>query len=240
MLPRILWVDALRGFAIVLMIVFHFCYDLRYFGYVDWSVPDGDYWWPFRYIILTLFIFTAGLSLSLAYGQQWDTKKFSKRSLFVGLSALLVTAMSLLLFPTAWIYFGILHFIFIASLLSLLWLRLPRVAIVFGLCILLAYQFEWLDKQWPFVFFEHWLPQSTEDFVPLFPWLGVMLLGVGLGGILLQQAPKFLFLGCFNYSYFQCVRRLGVGLAYMGKHSLVIYLVHQPVLFLGFFMVSSL
>ena len=109
-MQRIHWVDSVRGLAIVLMVIFHFCYDLRYFGYVDWNVPNGASWWPFRYVILTLFIFTLGVSLSLAHSSVIRWRKYAVRLGQIVLAATGITLMSLLMFPNGWIYFGILHF----------------------------------------------------------------------------------------------------------------------------------
>jgi uncharacterized membrane protein len=112
------WVDTLRGFVIVLMVIFHFCYDLRYFGYVDWQVPNGEYWWPFRYFILSVFIFTVGMSLSLAHAKRFFLRQFSRRAIQLLLAAIVVSIGSRALFPQSWIYFGILHFIFVTSCMS--------------------------------------------------------------------------------------------------------------------------
>lgn len=225
---RILWVDTLRGLAIVLMIIFHFCYDLRYFGYVNWNVPNGSNWWPFRYLILTLFIFTMGLSLSLAHKIRFRQKAFTKRLAQLVLSAMAITVMSLFMFEKSWIYFGILHFITIASIVGVLFVSLPRLALVTGGIILLGYWFKFLPSGFPFHFFSSWLPQHTEDFVPIFPWLGVMLLGIGVAG-------------CFSLKNIKVQHsKVITPLATMGKHGLLIYLIHQPILFAGFFAVGFL
>lgn len=122
---RIQWIDALRGIAIILMVIFHFCYDLRYFGYVDWNVPNGPNWWPFRYVILTLFIFTLGMSLSLAHSTRVHWKKFSIRLGQLALASGAITAMSIFMFPNTWIYFGILHFLCVASVVGVFFVRIP-------------------------------------------------------------------------------------------------------------------
>jgi uncharacterized membrane protein len=227
---RIQWVDELRGLAIVLMIIFHFCYDLRYFGYVDWSIPNGQGWWQFRYLILSLFIFTVGLSISLAHFKKINTRKFLIRLAQIALAAIAITLMSLVLFPQAWIYFGILHFIIIASILGLPLVKYPRAATFIGSLILFLYWAGLLNSEWPFLWLEQFLPEQTEDFVPVFPWLGVMALGVGLMGLLKKQAwqdkiqfPKYQFLP----------------LGFMGRHGLLIYLVHQPIFFAGFIAVNT-
>lgn len=223
---RILWVDSLRGFAIVLMIVFHFCYDLRYFGYVNWQVPNGANWWPFRYVILTLFIFTVGISLSLAHHKQFHAAAFVKRALQLLIVSLAITVMSLVMFPSSWIYFGILHFILAASFLGVVVVRKPWLALILGLVILLADWWGYLDSEWPFVGFGSVLPQNTEDFVPLFPWLGVMYLGIACAGLLPIQR--------FNLPRLQLIRPI----TWMGRHALLIYLIHQPIMFAGFMAVA--
>jgi uncharacterized membrane protein len=85
-----------------------------------------------------------------------------------------------------------------------------------------------LKSDWPFEFFYQLLPRYTEDLVPLFPWLGVMLIGMGLGGLLpinKYDVPK---------------NSITKPLAIMGRHGLIIYLIHQPLLFGGFILVQML
>jgi len=137
-MARVAWVDVIRGLAIVLMVVFHFCYDLRYFGWVDWNVPNGSYWRPFRYVILTLFIFTTGMSLWLANQTYINWQKYLIRLVQMLAAALGITMMSLFVFPNAWIYFGILHFLTMVSFVGLFFLRMPLVAWVLGALFLLG------------------------------------------------------------------------------------------------------
>ncbi len=224
---RLLWLDALRGFAIVLMIVFHFCYDLRYFGWVDWNVPNGDKWWQFRYVIIALFSFTIGISLSLAHDKSFKKQVFLKRLVQLIAGALAVTVMSLFLFPSSWIYFGILHFIVVASIISALFIKHPKVALGLGLLILMGYNLSLVNSDMPFV----WIglsPWEAEDYVPLFPWLGVIFIGVGVA--------RFLPITNFDITRNAVTKPL----ALMGKHGLIVYLVHQPLLFGGFLLVQMM
>lgn len=203
------------------MVIFHFCFDLRYFGYVDWGVPNGDGWWQFRYLILTLFIGTVGISMSLAQGAGFQQKSFLIREAKLLGAAALITLMSLFMFPQSWIFFGILHFIFVTSLLCLLFVRIPLIALVLGVGIVLAHILGFTEPFWPFSYIREYLPPHTEDFVPFSPWLGVAFIGLYLGSLIRQRKPAF------------C--RLFEGkTAFIGRHALVIYLLHQPLLFAGF------
>jgi len=228
---RIQWIDSLRGVAIILMVIFHFCYDLRYFGWVDWNVPNGPNWWPFRYVILTLFIFTMGMSLSLAHSSGVNWKKFGVRLGQMVLAASAITIMSLFMFPGAWIYFGILHFLAFASIVGVFFVRVSIAAFGTGLLVLILYWSGSVGKVWPFDLpsgdLIPGLPAHTEDYVPVFPWLGVALLGASAGSLL----PIAKMQGLFNW--------LPVSFSLLGRHGLIIYLVHQPLLFAGFFLVSK-
>lgn len=216
---RIALVDATRAAAILLMVVFHFCYDLRYFGYVDWQVPDGPGWWQFRYFILSLFIGTVGVSLSLAHGAGVRWRNYWLRLAQIGAAALAITLMSLWVFPESWIYFGILHFIVLGSLVGILLVGRPGLALALGVSLVAGYAADMLPSRWPFGYFDGLLPQHPEDLVPPFPWLGVLLIGVWMGDLLrrgLWSPPSF---------------RLPIWVDWAARHALLIYLLHQPLLF---------
>ncbi len=220
------WVDAVRASAILLMLVFHFCYDLRYFGYVDWQVPNGSGWWQFRYLILTLFLATVGASLSLAHERGTRWRSFLKRAGQIGLAALGITLVSLYLFPQGWIYFGILHFIFVASFVGLVLVARPRVAFWAGLSIVVLYGLGVLSGRWPFAYISAWLPGYTEDYVPFFPWLGVVFLGIWAGWMLR------------NHWHIPGLT-LPRWIDWPARHALLVYLAHQPLFFAGFMLLGK-
>ncbi len=241
---RVIWLDGVRGIAIILMIAFHFCFDLRYFGYVDWSVPNGIYWYWVRCFIITLFVASAGCSIVLAYGgSSFSRRHFLKKQGQLLIAVLLVSAVSKILFEHSWIYFGILHFMWVAISVTVLLYRILKIPVwllfIMGLANIIIYHLEVLPFYWPFIFFDkpiaNFLPLVTEDFVPLFPWLGVMLVSVA-------SAHYYFFRIKYKQNvHSDTVRGHSRGdfkwpsvLVLLGRNSLLIYLIHQPILFLGF------
>ena len=109
--PRFDRLDALRGAAIVWMAVFHFGFDLNYYRLLTpvQNLYADPFWTVQRAAIVTLFMFTAGLSQAVAQdaGQGWP--RFWKRWAQIAGCALLVSAGSALMFPKSWISFGVLH-----------------------------------------------------------------------------------------------------------------------------------
>lgn len=223
--PRLFALDALRVFAIVMMTAYHFIYDLKYFGYVDWNTPLGQSFRYWRTMIVFGFVFAMGLSMGIAHahGRKWNP--FLKRLVQILACAGLITIMSLIMFPDSWIYFGILHFMVIASLLTFALIGKPWLALGLGLAFLVSFWVGWVPYGWPLNLISG-LPEYTEDFVSLFPWLGVACLGVGLGEYLANQTERL-----ETWSTFKLSGMIGKGVSFAGQRSLSIYMLHQPVLF---------
>jgi uncharacterized membrane protein len=224
--------DALRGVAIVWMAVFHFCFDLNHFGL--WEPRQfftrDPFWTTQRTAIVSLFLLCAGLGQAVAlHGAPRRPQfgvRFWRRWAQVAGCALLVSAGSALMFPNSWISFGVLHGVAVMLLLARLaaplgaWLwLLGALALVLPLLV----QHPFFETRWT-----NWVglvtrKPFTEDYVPVLPWLGVMLWGVAAGQWLLAQRRGWL------------TGPLAAPLqpmAVLGRWSLSFYMLHQPV-FIG-------
>ena len=227
--------DVSRGFAILLMFVYHFCYDLDYYGYIQQNFTQDEFWINFRLIIVTLFLLVMGISLYLSCYRGLSTKRFKQRLYLLVFYASLVSISSWIMYPKAMIFFGILHFIILASVLGLLFIRLGKANLVIGLLLIIVSQlishtfFDQAYMQWFGLMTK--LP-VTVDYVPFLPWFGVVLIGMYFGQILSQQPGK---------SYlkkWQATNQISKTLALGGRYSLHIYMLHQP-LFLGILYIIS-
>jgi uncharacterized membrane protein len=224
--------DALRGAAIVWMAVFHFCFDLNYFRFIRQSFQTDPFWTGQRTAIVTLFLLCAGAAqaVALSQGQTWP--RFWRRWAQVAGCAVLVSIGSAAMFPRSWISFGVLHGIALMLIAGRLLAPLGGWLWPLGLVALLLPQF----VQHPF--FEtratNWVglvtrKPVTEDWVPVLPWLGVLLWGQAAGAWLLVQRRAW-FVGSL-------VRGLHP-LAVLGRWSLSFYMLHQPVL-IGLLLLAS-
>lgn len=228
-------IDALRAVAMLWMTAYHFAFDLDHFRLIAQDFHRDPFWTWQRTAIVSLFLFTAGLSqaMALAQGQGWP--RFWRRWAQVAGAALLVSAGSALMFPQTFIYFGVLHGI--AAMLIVVrltagwgaWLwPLGALAIaakfVAPLVIAAVPALAVLNTPGPNALgFISQLP-VTEDYVPLLPWLGVMWWGVAAGRWALVYRPQWL--GAADAAS-TGLRR---GTAMLGRWSLSYYLLHQPVL----------
>ncbi|HMN21107.1 MAG TPA: heparan-alpha-glucosaminide N-acetyltransferase [Ottowia sp.] len=231
--------DALRGLALAWMTAYHFGFDLNHFGLIQQDFYNDPIWTGQRTAIVGLFLFTAGFGQVLAVqaGQGWP--RFWRRWRQVAACALLVSLASWWMFPRSWISFGVLHalallLLLVRALLMRGWLGGPwpwllalgllgATPLLRGLLVAadaptLAAA---LDSRWLYGLGIVTHKPVTEDYVPLLPWLGVLLLGVGAG----QRLPR---------AWLQ--RPVPVparGLAVLGRWSLSWYMLHQPVLIGG-------
>ncbi len=218
--------DALRGVAIVWMAVFHFCFDLNYFGFFTpkYQFTVDPLWTTQRTAIVTLFLFCAGLSQAVALQQQQSWPRFWRRWAQITGCAVLVSIGSAWMFPKSWISFGVLHGIAVMLVLARLLSPLGRGLWLFGLAAIvlpLLWRHEVFNGPWL-----RWIglvtkKPVTEDYVPVLPWLGVLLWGVAAGREVLARAPGLLQGGLPG-----AARPLAV----LGRWSLSFYMLHQPIL----------
>lgn len=208
---RLVLPDQIRALAVLLMIFFHLSFDLRLLGFIPHLSDWTWLWWWLPRLIVTLFLLTMGLSLYLAHGQQFKPQKYFKRVLQLTVAALLVSLSTYLTFKETWVYFGTLHCIAVCSLLAYPFINRPKLALMVGLLILGID----LSGLYSFPFWR--LPHQSMDYIPPLPWLGSTLLG--------------LFFAPFIKPHHYLIKgRLSTTLEFLGRHSLVIYLVHQPIL----------
>ena len=219
---RLHYLDVIRGIAIIFMVIYHFFFDLDNFNYIQIDMNTDVFWRGFRAVIISLFLVTMGMSLALTHrkGICWHCLK--KRTLFLGSAAILVSFASYLQFPDSWIYFGILHFILFASWLGLLFLGKPWLSLISAMAILFGYFSGWLHTQALFSLLQQPLQLPlyyTEDLVAVFPWFSLVLFG--------------LFIVAKNWHLYPQLQGNTVSkkVALLGRNSLLIYMIHQPILF---------
>jgi uncharacterized membrane protein len=219
---RLHYLDVIRGIAIILMVIYHFCFDLDNFQYLHLEMDTDPFWRIFRFFIITLFLITMGMSLALTHakGICWGCLK--KRSLLLGAAAFLVSIASYFQFPETWIYFGILHFILFASWLGLLFIGKPWLSLITAIIIIIGSAVNGLHTDTLFTFLQpllHLPPLYTEDLVTVFPWFAVVLIG--------------LFIVGKNWHYYPQLKPSYISkkVSFLGRHSLLIYMLHQPILF---------
>ncbi len=216
--------DALRGVAIIWMAIFHFCFDLNYFGVIHQNFYTDPTWTLQRTGIVSMFLFCAGLSqaVALEQGQRWP--RFWRRWVQVAGCAVLVSAGSALMFPRSWISFGILHGIAVMLILARLLAPLRGglwIAGAVAIALPMVLRDPFFDTRWT-----NWVglvtrKPVTEDYAPVLPWLGVVLWGLAAGRWVLARRRGWLA-GALPAS--------AAPLATLGRWSLSFYMVHQPVL----------
>lgn len=227
-------VDTLRGLAMVWMTVFHFCFDLSHFGFWPQNFRVDPFWTMQRTVIVSLFLFCAGLGQAIALHQGQGWHRFGRRWAQIAGCALLVSAGSFAMFPQSFIHFGVLHGMAVMLLIARCTAGWGRWLWLAGLVALalppLAQHLltsAWVDAAPLFNGRAlNWLglvsrKPFTEDYVPVLPWLGVLWWGLALG----QWT-----LGHRNHWMSVSMPRFLKPVAILGRWSLSYYMLHQPVM----------
>lgn len=217
--------DSLRGIAVVMMIAYHVVYDLDYFRVIDVGLSSGFLLW-FGRSIPVLFLLLVGIGLTISTQRGRGMRHYMLRGMKIFGFGLLITAVTYVMFPGFAIYFGILHLIGVSIALAYPMLRfrvlnLVCAAVVFSLTPLLSgLEVSGLSLIWLGLKPEGYM---SFDYFPIIPWFGFVLIGLYLGFLLYSGKERNFSLraGC----------RICRPIAFLGRHSLIIYLLHQPLLY---------
>ena len=226
---RIAAIDALRGVAIVAMVVYHAAFDLSARSLIGVDVIRDTGWVIFARSIASTFLLLVGVGLVLATQHGLKVRPFLRRFALIAGGACLVSLVTWWVEPDAFVFFGILHQIALASVLALPFLRLPSavVAVVAAAVVALPYLYTSPFFDWPPLW---WIGLSatmpvTVDYVPVFPWFGVVLFGIIIGRLLVSDFVDSPF------AHWRPANVLGKAAVQAGRWSLAIYLIHQPILY---------
>ncbi|TAJ45032.1 heparan-alpha-glucosaminide N-acetyltransferase [Methanofollis fontis] len=224
-------IDLVRGVAIVMMVIYHLLFDLAFLGLAGIPVLTG-FWRVFALVTATLFIMLAGISLPISYARRREREvgfdlvvDYAKRGgkiIGFGVCASVATWIFL---GEGFIVFGILHLIGTAIILAPFYLPLGRLNIPLGIgFVLAAIPLQGVYGPWWLIPFGiHPASFYSVDYVPIIPWMGAALIGVGIGSLLYRDGHR-------QFSLSLPENAPTNALCIMGRHSLAIYLVHQPLI----------
>ena len=226
---RIDALDVARGIALATMAVYHLSWDMKWFGVVDWPVDSHPAWRGFAIAIAGSFLFLVGIGLALAHHDGLRIGPALRRAARIALAAAAISLATYFALGEQYVRFGILHAIAAGSLAALPFVRLPVVAtalaaaLAAALPLLVSLDFAgdgWLA--WTGLVAR---PPLSVDYVPLFPWLAAILAGIVAGRIAIARAVPA------RLRQWRTKGRTSRTLALAGRHSLLVYLAHQPLLF---------
>lgn len=226
-------IDLVRGIAIILMIIYHFLFDVYFLNIIELPIRSLPYL-LLLYPIGALFLLLVGISLTIRFSQI-STQETSKQQVFVFLKqGLFIFSLGLLISIVTFIYphdgfvvFGVLHCIGISIVFGYFFLIRPFLSLCLGCIFIVAgilisniqvstFLFVWFGLR----------PQNfyTLDYFPLLPWFGIVLIGIFLGSILYPKGKRR-----FDIKE-NITNPVLTFITFLGKHSLQIYLIHQPVI----------
>jgi uncharacterized membrane protein len=222
---RIQAIDFIKGFDIILMVLFNYSITLDYFKLI--KIPSGYlYHYLLPISIASIFIFMSGVTAYVSYEKHKEkiTRRYFIRGMKLLFFAFLITLFSYVFVRPNTIFFGILHFFAVASFLIPIFIKYHNLNLIAGFLIILSGVY--LQQQTfnsPYLLWVGFVPVnfSTFDYFPLIPYLGVILLGIYFSRYIVKKIAGIKFNSGFPKIFM-----------FLGKHSLFIYLIHQPVLIL--------
>jgi len=227
---RLIEIDALRGLAIVLMVIYHIIFMLSFFNIIDFDIL-GSLAFEFHARV-TQFLFLGLVGVSIHF----SSRNFSgqlRRGAFIMAAAFLISLVTYVVVPEDYVRFGILHFIAVAIPVTVLFKGRPKLtllAVAFSFVLGYFFKNTLVESIWLFPFGLHTSSFQSVDYFPLFPWLVLPLIGLYAAEFYYKErkATSLKFLGSIP------------GFVWMGKRSFIIYLVHVPIIYGVILLVSEI
>jgi uncharacterized membrane protein len=231
--------DLVRGLAVLMMVLYHFLFDITFFGIYPVDVTTG-FWKIFAMVTASLFLLLVGISFTISASKAEATMerrnffmKYLKRGVSILLIAALITVVTWWYLGEGYIIFGILHLIGFSIIIAPFFFRRKLVSLYGGIFVIIV-GILLQAVRGPFILLPLGIYPAafySVDYTPIFPWFGIVLIGIYLGGLLYPGGKRgYTVPERFNYSQLPAVP--GKVLAFLGRHSLVIYILHQPVIIL--------
>ena len=226
-------IDLIRGVAIILMIFFHILYDLNHYSITKIRLYTGPISY-IAYLSASIFIIIVGISLTISHSKSNINllknemlKKFIKRGIIIFILGMIITGVSYIYIPERYVIFGILHFIGISIILSIPFIYYKKANLILGLLfIIIGIYLKTLKFDFNLLIPLGFVPNRffTIDYFPIFPWFGVVLFGIAIGNYIYPNSKRIFSM--IDYSYNPIIKAL----CFLGRHSLLIYFLHQPIL----------
>jgi len=231
---RFIELDIVRGFAISLMVFLHILWDLNYFG----ILPLNKTIYKVNVVCPALFFLLLGVCLAVSTNKSdlnlRKIKHLIHRGVWILTLGMILTVITLLLLPERPILFGVLHCIGFSVILAIPILKIklnPIPTIILGFFIvaagLLLKTITFNNPTYLHLsigLHEANIWSNTIDYFPLMPWFGLCLIGIAIGNILYKDHKR-------QFSIPDLSQYKPASLfSWMGQHSLIIYLIHQPII----------
>jgi uncharacterized membrane protein len=224
---RFVEIDMLRGLAIAVMVAFHFWWDLAYYGMS--SLNTQVYW--YAQICPIVFFCIVGISLVLS-ARRKTLEQMIYRGILIFAFGCCISAISLVVIPDKPVTFGVLHCIGLSMIVGAFMVKLDK-RLLFSLSLPIIALGKLISEfrvpspnylQLIVGFHQPYLERYTVDYFPMLPWFGIMVFGMALCGVLYKDGAR-------QFPFPDISRYVPVRLAsWLGRHSLTIYLAHQPVI----------
>ena len=230
--------DALRGIAVLCMIAYHFFFDLAYFYGYDIPIYTGA-WKLFARGTGVLFLLVVGICFMISWERTMKEKriiKTLKRGMIIFSGGMIISAVTWIIAPHAFVKFGILHLIGISALLQPVFSVFKSWNVLIGLLFVIvgiSFTKKTVNSLLLFPFGLEYPGMQSLDYYPLFPWFWVILLGMALGQWLYRPMRHRVLTSLGSLAY-------PLPLLWCGRRALLLYFFHQPVilLFLRFLIYS--